>query len=66
MDVGLRLTRTYVVLRSGKHINVKFSREYLILRVNNEWEIQDIFGMRQFARCVLGQWNVRGCDGLNV
>jgi hypothetical protein len=36
----------------------KFSRKYLILRMNNEWEIQDIFGMRQFARRVLGQWNV--------
>jgi len=44
----------------------KFSRKYLILRVNNEWEIQDMFGVRQFARRVLGQWNVRGFDGLNM
>jgi hypothetical protein len=44
----------------------KFSRKCLILRVNNEWEIQDIFGVRQFARRVLGQWNVRGFDGLNM
>lgn len=66
MGVGLRLSRPNVVLRSGKHSNCKIMKNIFIPEGEQRVEIQDIFEVRQFARRVLGQWNVRGCDGLNM